>query len=60
MSDEENEENEELKKFLRENLEIDSEYIYQLSSGTDMAVGIRFKGDEDCFSECTIYIPDVG
>ena len=54
------EKQEELKKFIRDNLEIVSEYEYKHLAGTNMVVGIMLKGDDDCFSECTIYIPDEG
>lgn len=47
-----------LKEFLRENLEITVEYQCMMGSGNNQKVGLRFKGDEETFTEDIIYIPD--
>ena len=49
---------EQLKQFLRENLEIIIEYTDRYSSRNDQKVGLKFKGEEDCFTYETVYIPD--
>ena len=48
----------EFKKFLREHLEITVEFNGQHGSSNAQSIGLRFKGDKECFTEETVFIPD--
>ena len=47
----------ELKEFLRDNLEIVVKYERQYSPGNNAIIGLRFKGEDKCFSTDMVYIP---
>lgn len=47
---------EEIKQFLKDNLEIVVEFENPYSVGLDQKIGLKFKGDEVCFTKETIYI----
>ena len=51
--------NEEIKQFLRDNLEIVIEFETNYNNNANQTVGIRIKGDDDCFSEQTVCIGDI-
>jgi hypothetical protein len=48
---------EELKEWLRQNLLIEVEPVSIYSSGNNVIVSLRIKGDEVCFDRAEIYIP---
>lgn len=48
----------ELKQFLRENLELVIECESPMGPGNNQEIGLRFKGDDDCFAKETVYVPD--
>lgn len=49
----------EIKGFLRDSLEIVVDFDNPNSSSDNQSVGIRFKGEDDCFTSETIYIPEA-
>jgi hypothetical protein len=49
--------NDGMKEFLRQNLEIVVEYEHKYSPGNSQIVGLRFKGEDKCFTEETVYVP---
>ena len=49
---------EEIKEFLRNNLEIVIENERKYSPGDDQMVGLRFKGEDECFTQGVVYIPE--
>jgi len=50
---------EQVKQFIRENIEIDTEFESKYSSGNNVIVGLKLKGDDNFFTKATIYIPDA-
>jgi hypothetical protein len=49
---------EELKEFLKDNLEIVIDFNSPHSSDNCQSVGLKFMGDKECFTEETIYVPE--
>ena len=50
---------EELKEWIKNNLEIYAVYVDQYSPENDMDVCLKIKGDKDPFSMATVYTPFV-
>ena len=50
---------EQIKAFLRENLEVVVEYKFKYLDGeNDQVVGLRFKGEKKCFTKGIVFIED--
>ena len=48
----------EIKEFLRNNLEIVIDFDDKYSGGNNQTVGLRFKGEKECFNFEVVYIPE--
>lgn len=50
---------EQIKDFIRENLEVVIEYSVSHGPELNQRVGLRFKGDDEVFAEDIVVIPDM-
>ena len=50
---------EEIKDFIRENLEIDVRFEASFNPGFNQIISLKFKGDVRAFAESTVVIPSA-